>query len=94
MNDKTNGSTKDMAKVAFYTIVIVAALMLVSLILDMMGLQAGLVGWLQAVGALILFVISAIVGWQYCRQRNWFVQLIFFISVAAILVSILLPRII
>jgi cation transport ATPase len=81
-------------RVAFYTILAVAAILLTSMILHFVGISAMAVTWLQAVGALILFIVTAMVGWQNCRYRNMFMQILYFLSLAAIIVSIVLPRLI
>jgi len=51
-----------MTRVAYYAIFLVAATLLTSLILHLVGVSAMAVTWLQAVSALILFLVVAFVG--------------------------------
>lgn len=94
MDNRTDEATNvSMAKLSFWTIMLVAAVLLVSMILHYVGIATPIIVWLDAVASLIMFIVVSIVGWQNAKYRNWFFQILYFVAIAAILVSIILPRI-
>ena len=92
MQERTNESIS-LSKVSYYTILIAAAILIVSMILHFVGISALVVEWLQVAAGIILFIMTAVVAWQHCRERSMLCKLIYFIAVIAIIVSVILPRV-
>lgn len=82
-----------LTKVAYYMLLIAAVVLIVSMILHFVGIAAVVVEWLQVAAGLILFIMTAVVAWNHCRERSMLCKIVYFIALIAIIISVILPRV-
>lgn len=90
-NQPERASRNTLAKVAFFTFVVAAAVYLLQAILGKLGVQSNILSTLQSVVIILLFAVTALVGWKYCRTKKFLIKLLYFICVIIIIVAVVLP---
>ncbi len=95
-----NYSKSTLAKCAFFTFIIVAIAYLVQAILavtishvnsDIVGIIKQAIDIIQKVVLVLLFIITGILGWRYCRLRSTLEKVFYFICVVIVLLAFILP---
>lgn len=95
-----NNSKNTLAKTAFFTFIIVAIAYLVQAILailvphtnsDIVNLMKQAIDIIQKVVLVLLFIITGILGWRYCKYRSTLEKVFYFICVILVLLAFVLP---
>ncbi|MFW5780825.1 MAG: hypothetical protein ACOCWI_05180 [Bacillota bacterium] len=79
------------AKVAFYTFIFAAIIYLIQALLSFVNISSGVLQAIQSIVIIVLFAVTGVAGWQFCKTKSFVYKLLYFISVLIILVSVVLP---
>lgn len=79
------------AKLAFYTFIIAAIIYLIQAVLSFVNISSAVLQTIQSIVIIVLFAVTGIAGWQFCKSKSFIYKLLYFISVLVILVSVVLP---
>lgn len=86
-----NSSNFTISKLAFFTFVLAGVAYLVQAILQRLGVSSEILQTLQSVIVILLFVVTGVSGWKYCRYKKFLHKLLYIICVIIILVAVVLP---
>ncbi|MDD4315828.1 MAG: hypothetical protein PHC84_01555 [Clostridia bacterium] len=84
-------SKSTLAKVAFYTFIVAALVYLVQSILGKLNVQSNILQTMQSVVIIMLFIVTGVVGWRFCRTKKLPAKLLYFVCVIIIIVAVVLP---
>lgn len=88
---KKSGGGISINKLSFYLLVVTAILYLVAMILHLVGVNAAIVGWLQAVASAVMICIVAVLAGRYVRSKPAIWQVLYIVVLLVVLVGIVLP---
>ena len=89
---KSRPATKNtLAKVAFFTFILAAIAYLTQAILLRLNFSSNIMQTIQSIVIVLLFVITGILGWRYCKTRSLLIKILYFVCILIILIAVILP---
>jgi len=84
----------NMNKISFWTIVVLAAVFLVSIILSFLPRVSAILWWVLACAEVIAVLVVAVLAWRHVSHDKPAMKVLYVVALLVVLVGIIIPRVI